>query len=121
FGLTRSVQMSRRRWAEDCRASTPPSLGGPSLGDNLIGAPPGIGHDGECRVDARCCREGRTIDNVEILDLVSPAPFVKHRAYWVVAHARRAMLMRAVPRHSLRIHFPNGICAARLKNIGGAV
>ena len=39
---------------------------------------------------------GRAVDDVEVLDLVCPAPSVEHRGGRIVAHPRRAVLVRAV-------------------------
>src|SRR5215207_2495600 len=75
---------------------SPPMLNlrpsGASVGD-VLGDPPGIGHDRQRGVDAGSGREWAAVHHEEVVDLVASAPAVQHGGFRVVAHARRAVLV----------------------------
>ena len=64
---------------------------------------------------------GRAVDDVEIVDLVSAAPSVKHRGRRVVPHAGRAVLVGAVACHALGIDLLHALRAGRFEDVRAAI
>src|SRR4029450_11438372 len=79
-------------------ASSSPSgcTGGTATVGDVVGNPPGVGHDRQGRVRSGPGREWPTVDHEQVVDLVRLAPAVQHRRLGVVAHAGGAVLVRAV-------------------------
>ena len=89
--------------------------------DDVLGDPPGIGHDGQRRVGAGAGRERAAIDHVKIVDLVRPAPAVENRRGRIVTHPGRAVLVRTVAGDPVDIDFLNILGPGGVEDLGVAV
>ena len=126
------------RWASQLRAGTNSSLalrqhpGPPGIASaRRFGASarrhdpfrhaPGVRHDRQRRVGPGAGRERAAIDDIEVVDLVRPAVAVQHRAVRVVAHPRRAVLVRAVAGDAVDVDLLHPARPRRLQDLGVAV
>jgi hypothetical protein len=52
-----------------------------------------VGDDRQRRVDSAAGREERTVDNIKVVEVMSPAIYVQNRLLWIGAEAAGSVLM----------------------------
>src|SRR3954464_6310898 len=105
----------------------PPSPGlvtesglGSSLRDELrdvLGATPGVRHDGQGRIDPRTRGEAAPVEDIEIVDVVRSAPLVEDTRRRIVSHPRGPVLVAGVADGLFEVDGKNLARARGLQNL----